>query len=486
MTHPAAIRLRSTCLALCAALLAAAAPQLAEAQSREREAGRKAYEQIIKAYGLYEDQAVQDYINEVGQRLVRVSDMPGEEFIFVVLDDEAINAFTTGCCYVYLNRGLLTYLSSEAELASVLGHEIAHVTAKHPSKRRTQGVLANVAAAAATILTGSGAVGQLANIGAGAWIQGYGRENEMEADRIGLEMATKAGYRPEAMGEVFQVFKDQERFEVDRARIEGREPKIYHGVFSSHPAPDSRMVQAAKGAANIRDAPVGGWTVGHEEYLRAIDGMPYGTSRAQGTVRNNRFYHAGLGITLAFPRGWRIENLRDRLVAVSGGKDAIMQITVDPRPPNKSPREFLLERLKGQSLAGGEAVSSNDMEGYSLISRTGSPIDGGKGPVRWIVLYRGESAYVFAGASRASANSVPEADGVFSSVMQTMRSLRASEFPLTEPHRIRVVAYDKNMRLDELAKDVPVAKYQREELLLINGLYPSGVPKEGELVKVVQ
>ena len=173
----------------------------------------------------------------VGQQVAKNSHLPDWDFKFTVLDDESVNAFTTGGGYVYVHRGLLAYMTTEAELAGVLGHEIGHVTARHPARRQTRGVLASVLATGAAIMTGSSAVAQLANIGAQAWLQGYGRENEMEADRLGLEYATKTGYRPEAMGEVFKVFKAQETFELQRAKDEGREPQIYHGVFSSHPAP---------------------------------------------------------------------------------------------------------------------------------------------------------------------------------------------------------------------------------------------------------
>ena len=483
----AAALLAGVVLAACAANPATGGHNLVfSSVASEKESARRYYEQIIKAYGLYEDQAVQDYVSSVGQKVARNSDLPDWEFKFTVLDDESVNAFTTGGGYVYVHRGLLTYLNSEAELAGVLGHEIGHVTARHPARAQTRSVFASVFATGAAIATGSSAIGDLANIGAAAWVQGYGRDNEMEADRLGLKYATRSGYDPEAMGRVFKVFKAQESFEVNRARDEGREPQIYHGVFSSHPAPDEREVQAAKGAAQIVDHPEGGWIENHEPYLKEIDGLPYGSSRAQGIVRDNRFYHADMGLTLAFPKGWTIENQRDRVLAYTHNKDAIMQMTVEPRPEKKAPREYLIDKLQGASFARGEAVEVSGMEGYALISRTGSPLDRGQGPVRWIVLYRDRSAFLFGGASRSGADGIPADDGLFMSVVRTLRSLKPAEYPLAEPYRIKVITAAANTRLDDYAKQVPVEKYQKEELQLLNGLYPNGQPKSGQLVKVVE
>src|SRR4029078_10844181 len=245
----------------------------------EKNQTAKNHQEIVKSLGLYDDQATQEYVNLVGQRVAKVSDLPNEEFKFYVIDDEAINAFTTGCCNVYVNRGLLLNINSEAELAGVLGHEIGHITARHPAKRQTRGMAAQLGAMAAAILTGSNAIGQLANIGAQAWMMGYGRENEMEADRLGMKYMVKAGYDPESIGKVFSMFQAGEKFERARAQAEGREPRLYHGVFSSHPSPDERAVQAAKGAANIKDAPPEGWLVRHDEYLTTINGIAYGSSK---------------------------------------------------------------------------------------------------------------------------------------------------------------------------------------------------------------
>ena len=339
---------------------------------------------------------------------------------------------------------------------------------------------------ATAVLTGSGALANLAGVGAQLGMQGYGRDNEMEADRVGLLFSTAAGYRPEAMAEVFEMFKRGERFEIDRARAEGRQPQVYHGLFSSHPAPNARAIQAAKASAKLEQGPPGGWIDNREAYLRRIDGMTYGSSRAQGLVRDNRFYHAELGITLAVPRGWTLDNQRDRLIAYTPTRDTFMQVTVEAVPPTQGPREFLYTQLKGANVRSTESFTANGMQGFTAVTSSGSPLDNGAGPVRWAVLYRGNSAYLFAGASRASARGVPEADGLFKSVIETLRGLKPAEFPLAEPFRVKIRTADASTRLEDYAAAVPVERFQKEELQLINGLYPNGAPKPGSLYKVVE
>jgi predicted Zn-dependent protease len=438
----------------------------------EQESVRRIHEQIVKGYGLYDDQAMQDYVNEVGQRLAKQSHLPDMEFKFYVVDQESINAFTTGCCNIYVHRGLLVSLNSEAELASVLGHEIGHVTARHPARQKTRGVLASIFVTGAAIATGNQAIAEMANLGATAWFQGYGREAEMEADRIGLEYATKAGYKPEAMIEVFNMFKAGERFEIEQARIEGREPRIYHSIFSSHPPPDKRAIQAAKGAANIADEPPGGWVERRDGYMERIDGI--------------RMYHAPLGITLAFPRGWTVENQPDQVVAYTPSKDSFVVMKMDKKPANKTPREFLVELTRGVGLVGGESIESNGMEGYTALTRTGNLLDNGAGPMRVVALYRGDSVYLFFGGSKSAISGVPEADGLIQSVAQTLRSLKPSEFPLAEPYRVKILKANDKTRLADYANAMPEPRYRKEQLELMNGVYPNGNPKPGQEFKVVE
>jgi predicted Zn-dependent protease len=451
----------------------------------EIEQSRRWYDEIIRYYGLYEDQAIQDYVNAVGQRIARNSDLPDMKWTFAVIDEGSINAFTTGGGYVYVHRGLLTYLNSEAELAAVLGHEIAHVTARHPARGQSRSVGANLGLLAAIILTGNAAIADVASIGAAAWVQGYGREAESEADAIGMKYMVRAGYDPRAMRSVFEAFKAQESFEINTARAEGRQPQVYHGVFSSHPAPDDRAIASARAAA-AASQPEGGFVTNRNLYMQAIDGMAFGSSRAQGVVRDNRFYHADMGLTLAFPKGWIIENHRDRLFAFTRNQESIMQIMVEQRPANQSPREFLIKMLQGATLRGGEPVNINGMDGYSVLTRDGSPLDRGAGPIRFIALYRGGSVFTFAGASRSSRDGRPEADGLFRSVAETMRELRPAEYALAEPYRLKILRATASTRLAEYAEEIPAQKYREEELELINAVYPNKPLPVGEYIKVVE
>jgi predicted Zn-dependent protease len=134
----------------------------------------------------------------------------------------------------------------------------------------------------------------------------------------------------------------------------------------------------------------------------------------------------------------------------------------------------------------GDVLSVHGMEGYALITRSGSPLDGGSGPVRWAVLYRGTQAFVFGAASRSSDDGAPLDDGVFMSSIATLREMKPAEYPLAEPYRLKIIQATDKTKIEDYAKDMPVEKFKKEELLLLNGLYPKGQPQAGDSIKVVQ
>jgi predicted Zn-dependent protease len=477
-------------LAFTATLLLAAAP-VARAQifgmseKKEIETAKQMHAQILQTMGAYHSPELQDYVNSVGQKLAKVSDRPKLEYTYTVLDTEEVNAFATMGGYVYISRGILPYLSSEAELAAVLGHETGHITARHMAKQQSQGTLAGIAGIATAIATGQPALADLTNVAGEAIIRGYGRDMELEADRLGAEYLARAGYDPAAMINVIRTLKDQERFEVESAKQEGRQPHIYHGLFATHPDSDTRLRQAV----NVTQGAAGHATGKAEneiEFLRRLDGLAWGTSAEQGVVRGSRMYHGGMSFTVAFPSGWNVDNGQDRIIAAPRTKDAMLLVQTAAIPPKlPDPKSFVTKGLLGgQSLRHAEELEVNGLPAYTaVVSGVHSPF--GLKPGRVVVIKYGALYYLFIGVSRTAGN-VPEADRLFLSSAETFRRLRSDELDRAEPDRIRVIEAPEGATMASLAAGSPLKRYPVEQLRLFNRLYPKGEPTPGALVKVVR
>ena len=209
--------------------------------------GRDAHPKVLQKYGRYEDEELQAYVSGIGRRIAAVSHRPDLQYTFTVLDTDDINAFALPGGYVYITRGIMAYLNSEAELVAVLGHEVGHVTARHAVRQQTGAAATGVGALLVGILTGSGDLANVANMAGSALVSGYGRDMELEADDIGAQYLDRLGYDPDAMIDVVRLLKNQEMFEIQLARQEGREPRVYHGVFATHPDNDTRLKEVVAG-----------------------------------------------------------------------------------------------------------------------------------------------------------------------------------------------------------------------------------------------
>ena len=468
--------------------LGAAAPARAQifgmSDKKEVEIGRKMHAQILQTMGAYNHPELQDYVNSVGQKLAKASDRPKLEYTFTVLDTEDVNAFAIPGGFVYISRGILPYLNSEAELAAVLGHEIGHVTARHASKQQAQGTLAGIASIATAIVTRQPALGDLTNVAGEAVVRGYGRDMELEADKLGAEYLARTGYDPNAITTVIGTLKDQERFEIESAKLEGRQPHVYHGLFATHPDNDTRLKQAVGDAQAVANRATGK-TENRAEFLRRLDGVAWGTSREQGVVRGSRMYHAGMGFTVAFPSGWNVDNGPERILAAPKTKDALLMMQTAAIPPKLAePRTFVLQGLlAGQAARHAEALEINGLPAFTaVVGGAQSPF--GLKPARVVVIKYGSLYYVFSGVSRG-AGLVPDADVLFLSSAQTFRRLRSEELERAEPDRIRVIEAPAGATIEALAAETPLKRYPVQQLRLFNRLYPKGEPKPGELLKTV-
>merc|ERR1712185_34852 len=263
------------------------------------------HEKLIESIGIYDDPELQAYIDEIGARLVANSSMPNQEFTFTLLDSPDINAFALPGGLIYINRGLLAYLDSEAELAGVIAHEIGHITERHHSRRKTASFTSKVAAVSAYILTGSGDVYDAASMYGAEIISGFGRDMELEADSAGAEYLHQTGYDVDSMLSVIGVLKDQEQYRRMQAKASGKPSGTYHGLYASHPRNDLRLQTVIRAAneLDIDEMPENPEIPG--EYRRQTEGMVYGASAAaQGEP--NRLYHNKLNFTFAHPPGWTV------------------------------------------------------------------------------------------------------------------------------------------------------------------------------------
>jgi len=483
------------CLAACVALgLAAASPTLG-AKDKEEEKPQKESKDVRTAkqmhvaftqqMGVHSDLELQEYVQRVGEKLAAVSEMPGLDWHFTIVDTDDVNAFATMGGYVYISRGILPYFQNEADLAAVLGHEIGHITAEHLKKQNRKGMISGLASAATAIFTGMPALADLTNMAGQAIISGYGRDAELEADRLGASYLAKSGYDPEAMIRVIATLKAQDTFERERARLEGREPRLYHGVFSSHPDNDTRLQQAVASAGRTPALAAGG-TNNPEGFMRAIEGLPVGSSARQGMVRENRFYHSDMQFTLAFPRGWQVMNQPDKILAIAPKKEHYLEIRTQAPPADLTdPRAFAQRGLANKRLSHVESLDVNGLKAWTGIVR-GDPSPYGQATsVRYFIIYYGNLMWIFKGASRSGVET-PAGDPFFLSTANTFRRMRANEFQLAEPNRLHVMRAADGTTIESLAKDSAIKQYPLQQLRLINNLYPEGEPKPGDLVKTVR
>ena len=452
-------------------------------EAQEIELGRRMHPQIVSEFGRYEDELLQAYVNDLGQRIAAQSHRPELQYTFTVLDSDDVNAFALPGGYVYITRGILAYLNSEAELVAVMGHEVGHITARHTVRQQTGATAAGVGATVIGILTGSGDLAGMANMAGTALVSGYGRDMELEADRLGAEYLGRLGYDPAAMIEVVSLLKNQEALEIQIARQEGRQPRVYHGLFSSHPDNDTRLQEVV--AAASQKAPEAGLASNRVSYLQHITGLPVGPSQAQGMVRGSRFYHSDLGFTVAFPAGWTVENLPSKVVAFTPDKDTYVQVSAAAVPQNTPPRDFLANNLRDTPVTRAESLTVNGLPGYTAVARSVPLPWGNRGPARFAVVYYNNLAYVFVGASRLG-TAFPASDPLIMSSVSTFRRLRHNEYDLGEPDRIRLITADGTTRMADLARKSPIQKYPLERLRLINDLYPDGEPVPGQLLKIVE
>ncbi|MDW3095785.1 MAG: M48 family metalloprotease [Gammaproteobacteria bacterium] len=448
-------------------------------EEQEINLGRQAHQQILKQYKVYDDPELQEYVNNIVEELSAKSHRDQLLFHATVLDSPQVNAFALPGGYVYITRGIMAYMNSEAEMAGVLGHEIGHVTARHGVRQQSASQIASILSTAAVIATGSRAIADASNIAGTALLRGYGREHELEADRLGAEYLAKVGYDPQEMINVVGILKSQEEFDKQLAEEEGREPRAYHGLFSTHPANDLRLQEVIRAADKFRsknDRPDDG------TFLKLTNGMTLGQSEREGVIRGNKFYHNDLNITITFPQGWKIDNLPDRLIASTKTKDAVMQISLRDLNKRQTPKEFIQSQF-GDNLRNDKPITTESFKGYTAITKTKTPF--GNQDTRIAALFKDKQVFQVLAAAK-DLNLLKKHDKDFLATVNSIRKLRSNEKELAKARKIKVITAKKGDTFATLAKNSPLTSHAEEQLRLLNGLYPDGEPTPGKPIKIVE
>lgn len=423
------------------------------------------------------------YVDRVGQKIAAKADRPELFYRFHVVDDGTINAFALPGGYVYIHRGLLTHINSEAELAAVLGHEIGHITARHAVKRYTQLQTYNIGMTAAAILVGvPQGVGILSDTLATAMIMGYGRDQELQSDELSLKYLANAGYDARA---TIHLLKTLERLDaIDRKEQEdasGKKVEAYHGAFSSHPETKKRIEDAIAKAAQMQQGQQ--VYVGRKEYLKEIDGYPIKDGPKDGAVVGRRFLHPELGFQLEFPKDWLIQNGKGALTARLRQQKAYFLIQVKQLQKRES-AETILKKMFPERRMG--PITSGQQEKFSyarsLIKVSAPHIS--QADIDATLFLNGPRGFLV--ALYCERGKIETYQPQFDQIRKSFRSYN-TEIDGDIP-RIHTHAWKRGDSWNKLAADSRniLGPFTAERLAILNGMDSSAAPAPGTTIKIVR
>ncbi len=450
-------------------------------EKQEIEVGRKMDPVIRKEYGVCSQSRLQEYVNTVGQRLARVSDRPDIFFHFTVLDSPVVNAFALPGGYVYITRGLMAHINSEAELAGVLAHEIGHITARHAVRQYTKAASYQLGVGVASIFVPDLArhYGQFVDLVFVAISRGYSRAYENEADSLAVRYAVKAGYTPRA---VALLLKTLELISRDK---NGK--KSYTSLFATHPATEKRISAVEEALQSLAAVEVAALRVNRDEYLTEIDGLQYGEDVRAGVFLGATFRHPGFRIETVFPPGWELENRPDSVVACKGEAPApTLELRLDylTRRVSIEQAAALQARKLDLTLLHGTTEKINGLDAY-IGTYAGSHTDLGSVTVRAGFFRLHEKIFYIAGFAPAQQFAAVMAD--FDRTIRSFRELTRREADAIVPTLIRLYTVKKGDTFDAIIKKSGRRPDERKTIALLNAWDPEKPPQPapGTVIKVL-
>lgn len=440
--------------------------------------GEAIYQEVMASIGAYDDPELTDYLNGLVNEIVSVTRMADEEFTFTLLDSGDINAFATADNFLYINRGLLNYISNEAQLVSVLAHEVGHVTERHVSIMPVAAGGARFLSTLIGYLSGSQEVYQAGMAYANSLLKGHGRDNELEADEAAARYMVRLGYDPEQLLDMLGTMKDLEIMDKERAAEKGAPRRSYHGIFSSHPRNDTRLRKAVS-KATVSDSPVTRDS-GEARYRQMTEGVVWGENFKEKEQKPERYSDKALGIRFDFPEGWTHgkDKQTNTVIGESESGEARLSMKPHPRTP-QTPEEYLYNYLDISELREGREISPARLKGFTGVI----PGQDGNPDQRLAVIFYKLKAYLFFGEVNQQ-ESFDEFDEKFLEAFETFRPISNREIEGQKPKTIHYVKATSSTTFEALGEALKLDPFEVQDLRLINGYYPSGEPQAGEWIRI--
>ena len=438
--------------------------------------GREADAEVRREMGLYADDALQSYVEEIGLELASRSHRPELPWSFAVVDSPAVNAFAIPGGFIYLTRGILAYLDDESDLAGVLGHEIGHVTARHTVQAYTRASGAQLGLLVGSVFSPAArAVGGLAETGLGVLFLRYGRDAELQADRLGAEYAAISGWDPTGVRDMLSTL----------SRLsEGADRRGIPSWLSTHPESADRVVRVgptlSELAARIDST---GLTVNRQGYLDRLDGLLYGDNPEDGIVRGRDFLHPELRFALRFPDGWEVVNTETQVAAQQPGEEVYMLLQLVPDPETGDLEALAVDNMRrgGYRLDAGGATTINGLDAFVGTFTATS----GDEQLRWRVAYIAYRRSVYAVGGVADLEAFDRVESEFTETIRSFRSLSEAEAEQIRPNRIRFYTVEAGDTWQSVAQDQGQGIVPSNTLAIMNGFPANEQPRAGDRIKIV-
>jgi predicted Zn-dependent protease len=429
--------------------------------------------EIVQMYGIYDDTQLNTYVNTLGMHITPHTHQPDLPYSFKILDTDVVNAFAVPGGYVYLTRGILAYINSEAEIAGVIGHELGHVNARHTAKMMSQAQLAQLglqlgSAISETFARFAGFTG----FGVQLLFLRFSRDHEREADNLGVEYASKTGYDATGMASFFETLE----------RMHPSDGGDIPDWFSTHPNPQDR-IKAVRSKTAEWQSRLGFQTykLNKADYIKQLDGLIFGPDPRQGYTDNHIFYHPGMKFQFPVPSECQVNNLPTQVQMISPDQKGIILFTV----LSASTLEEAITQFTGNTgatILQREAGNTNGFQSISIHSEIQ-----GEQPLRLLsnfILFD-QSIFVFHGFS-SPADFESFASPFFQPTLKGLKRLTDPNKIGVKPVRIHVQTIQKPVILAEFLTQQKITSEQQGTIAIMNGMQLNDRLSPGTQIKVIQ